>query len=454
MRTKVLFFMALLMAMFTLGTVSAEAASIYCVKADAAGANNGSDWNNAYTALPATLVRGASYYIADGNYSGRTFSTAVSGTSLITIKKATPSDHGTDTGWQSSYGDGQATFSGQLYFASSYWEVDGVTGGGPGSWNTGFGFKVIETGDSMALIKVGDTSSESKYHDITVRHVDLQGKGSAGGGGSAGNDGVGIYGGSSFTLSYAWMHGIGRCPVFGYSRGVNVFEYIYVSSYYGSDGGHSEVASLGQNSANDFTWRYSLITDIKSTGGLMWDNTNNTNAHMYVYGNVFYKPAGANWDQANGVIGGWTSGLFSNVWVYNNTFINVDYLPLSYFPSNYRGNIASNNIYYNCASPDFSRFATHDYNHFINSGGAHSEAHGTSAASGDPFIDYVNLNFGLASATSAGATISSPAGITLDSLGKVRGSDGNWDRGAFEFGGNNPIVVLSRPNAPLNLNIQ
>ncbi|MGZ3805746.1 MAG: hypothetical protein ACXVB4_16130, partial [Pseudobdellovibrionaceae bacterium] len=110
-------------------TLQAEAVNHF-VRQDATGSANGSDWTNAYTSLPATLVRGDTYYIAAGNYSGRTFNTPTSGTTLITIKKAIEADHGTETGWQASYGTGQAAFTGMLEFTSSYWVFDGMTGGG------------------------------------------------------------------------------------------------------------------------------------------------------------------------------------------------------------------------------------------------------------------------------------------------------------------------------------
>ena len=41
----------------------------------------------------------------------------------------------------------------------------------------------------------------------------------------------------------------------------------------------------------DVTFRHNLFTDIKSTGGIMWDNSSNTAASLNVYGNVFYKPS-------------------------------------------------------------------------------------------------------------------------------------------------------------------
>ena len=123
-----------------------QAQSVYCVRAGGSGANNGSDWNNAFSSLPSSLQRGATYYIADGNYGGYTFDDPTSGTTRITIKKAIQSDHGRDTGWQSSYGDGQAVFGGSIRFQTSYWTFDGQTGGGPNNWKTGFGFKINVTG--------------------------------------------------------------------------------------------------------------------------------------------------------------------------------------------------------------------------------------------------------------------------------------------------------------------
>lgn len=424
--------------------LSAQALN-YHVRVGATGNNNGADWTNAYAALPTTLLRDSVYYIADGTYSGRTFSTATSGTALITIKKATVADHGTSTGWSNTYGDGQAVFNGMFDFTSSYWVIDGQTGGGAGSWNTGFGFKIVEIGDPSAIIRIAYSGTAN---NITIRHVDLQGKGSVSNqGGYYSNDGIAIYNSASkTTLSYAWLHGIGRCPVFIIGSQNTIFEHLYVSSYFGSSNTHSELMSSGQGTMGDVTWRYSLITDIQSTGGLMWDNNTNPSAHLYVYGNVFYKPAAANWGQANGVIGGWTGGngeQFRNVWVLNNTFINVDQQTLSTFPNVYSGNIASNNIFYNSQSPDFSKFGTHNYNHFINAGGTHSEANATSDASGgDPFVDYVNLDFRLKTPTTAGTSYPTP--YNLDPASTTRGSDGAWDRGAFEFG-NNSIATLIPP---------
>jgi hypothetical protein len=429
-------------------------AANHYVRAGATGAANGNDWTNAYTSLPSSLIRGDTYYIADGSYAGRTFSTATSGTTLITIKKATVADHGTDTGWNSTYGDGQVQFTSGLQFTTNNWLLDGQTGGGAeNNWNQNFGIKITETNDANAVIKIGIIGSPGAANNITIRHVEMQGKGSvSSNGGSYSNDGLAVYGAIGVTLSYFWMHGIGRGPLFISAQNV-LIEHGWVQSYFGSPSAHSEIASIWSfaGKVGDMTFRYNLFTDIQSTGGIMWDNSANTSAKLSIYGNVFYKPAGAVWGVANGLIGGWTGGggeEFHNASVYNNTFINVDQESLSTLPNIASNNTASNNLFYNCQSPNFSKFATHDYNHYINSGGTHSETHGTSAASGDPFVNFSSFNFRLKAATSAGQTLASP--LNLDAFGLTRGADGNWDRGAFEFVSGGAPTLLP---APQNLRV-
>ncbi|MFZ2473204.1 MAG: hypothetical protein WAW52_14835, partial [Methanothrix sp.] len=91
-------------------TTSAFSANYY-VRSGATGNGSGSDWINAYTSLPSTLSRGTDstgsiYYIGAGKYEGYHFSKTtapVDRTKVITIKKATVADHGTDTGWSAAY---------------------------------------------------------------------------------------------------------------------------------------------------------------------------------------------------------------------------------------------------------------------------------------------------------------------------------------------------------------
>lgn len=415
------------------------------------GSGDCSDWANACDALPGSLVRGDTYYIGDGTYSGYTFDDATAGATLITIKKAIESDHGTSTGWSSAYGDGQAIFNGGLSFDSSNWVFDGQTGGGHGAWNTGFGFRIYEPSDSTALIAVGQFGATS--HNVTLRHIEMEGKGSVStAGGGTSNDGLGIWGSNDVTLSYFWMNGIGRAPFFVSPNNL-LAEHGYVQKFYGSGAVHSEIASIWAFDGNlgDVTFRYNLFTDCQSTCGIMWDNSTNNSAVLSIYGNVFYQPSGASWAFANGLIGGWTGASgedFRNALVYNNTFALVLPDTLGGLPVRYSGNQAENNLFYN-TNASYGVYAVNDYNHYINSGGDHGETNGTSAASGDPFVDYLNLDFRLLSGTAAGTTLSAPR--NLDPTGAVRGNDGTWDRGAFEFASGPdttpPTISTSDPSA-------
>jgi hypothetical protein len=139
-------FRALILAVLFVSPLAAHAQTTYYIREGASGANNGADWTNAFSSLPETLVRGAIYYIADGNYGAYIFDDPVSGTQIITFKKAIASDHGTNVGWSPSYGDGQASF-GHLTIRTSYYTIDGQVRN-ESNWgdDTAYGFDIRDPG--------------------------------------------------------------------------------------------------------------------------------------------------------------------------------------------------------------------------------------------------------------------------------------------------------------------
>ena len=448
---KSIVFVTLLLAALFFHSISAEAANQY-VRAGAAGLNNGTDWTNAYASLPATLVRGDTYYIADGSYGSRTFNTAASGMMLITIKKATVTDHGTSAGWNDTFGDGQAVF-GKLTFSSPYWLIDGQTGGGPGSWKSGFGFK-ISWSNATPLIDLPTSAPDQ----VTVRHIELEGTSNSSGGGSIAQDAIAIFGADDFKISYFYTHAIGRCPFFISPGNGFLAEYGYIADYVSTSAAHSEVASIwafaGSFPTATTTFRYNIFGYVQGTGGLMWDNSSNNNARLDVYGNIFWAdPALAGNDNCcNGVIGGWTGNggeSFFNVHVYNNTFANISGSGevLSTFPTRSGNNEARNNLFYTIKVPGGGGgvWETVTHNHFILTP---SIGTNTSTGTTNPFLDMTNLNFALMASTPAGTSLTSPYNLTP--TGTTRGADGTWDRGAYEFGGEN----LPQPPAPANLSVK
>lgn len=410
--------------------VQLSAATKYCLSS-ASGTGTGADWTNAYTtvaALETALARGDTGYIGGGAYTAQIYNT--SGSGVITIKKATVADHGTSTGWSDTFGTTAATFSGQQEFVTSDWLWDGQSGGGPGAWNSGFGFVVTETSDHLPVVLIGRNAACS---NVTVKHVKLIGKGSSAISEPGDfNDGVSIWQGSSITISYVQLTGIGRCPFFTAANGLTA-EYIYIESYFSSIAAHSEMFSIWQFpgcTLGNHTIRYSLFTSIQGTGGVIWDNHTNHALTCLIYGNTFYKPAGAVWEVGNGLIGGWTGGNSEDCYnqqSYNNTFINIDQQCFYSQQTRFGSNVAENNFFYNCQSPDYTTVGTHDYNEYNNSGGTHSEAHG-STSTGDQFTSYIALDFTLIGNTTAGLNLGSP--YNSDGLGHTRTT---WTRGAYEY---------------------
>src|SRR5438876_251596 len=167
-----------LAAVFALLCGSASAANHY-VRAGAGGNGSGADWTNACpdfsnACAVASLVRGDTYYIAAGKYtaaaSGQFFNTPVSGTALITLKRATVADHGTDTGWNSTF-DGQAHFAYPRAFFSGYWLVDGQTG----SMQQGAGFYGIQVDQPASCSTVQDNYMFiGNPNGIAVSNVTIQ----------------------------------------------------------------------------------------------------------------------------------------------------------------------------------------------------------------------------------------------------------------------------------------
>lgn len=147
------------------------------VRSDATGSGDGSSWTNAYPVLPASLVRGDTYYVADGTYPSHTFNDATSGTAAITVNKATSMVHGDAADWKDAYGYGTATFVGGLSFKTSYLVIDGQTRGA--DWKSGYGFKIDETamGTDLSDWKPGILVNGDTADHVTIRYVEIQGHG-------------------------------------------------------------------------------------------------------------------------------------------------------------------------------------------------------------------------------------------------------------------------------------
>ena len=153
---------------------------------------NGSTWSVALDDLPTNLTRGNTYWIADGNYAWHEFRDTESGETYITIKKATATAHGSATGWDNAFGDGQAIWGTKLLdtvntdyelgpsFLRGFYVFDGVVGSGGDPDDYGFRINATDTTNAysqklLGLPHVGNAAYQLDH--ITISHTAIIGQG-------------------------------------------------------------------------------------------------------------------------------------------------------------------------------------------------------------------------------------------------------------------------------------
>ena len=388
---------------------------------------NGTDWTNALPALPSTLTRGYTYYIADGTYGSYTFDDAVSGTQLITVKKATATDHGTNTGWVSTYGDGRAEL-GALTFSTDYYVVDGQKGSGSAN---------LADRDYGFYIKSGGTiiSSDGSANYITIKRMEIEGTGRDAGTAAdttwPSNKGFYLSGThTNWIVSNIYLHDTGNMSFQWASLSNSVVENSYIARNESSSAAHAEgVYGFGSNN----TIRNNVWEDIEGTGVIMISGSG-----WKVYNNVmFWTPTYAGGGTGNGAVADWsdssTASAAANNLIYSNTIINQKGYSsgFNFIHTGSTGNIASNNLRYLANSSS----NTTGSNNII--------------APTDPFVNWQARDFRLNSssgAINAGATLGSEYAVDL--VGTVRPQGSAFDAGAYEFTG----TVTNPPSTKFSAN--
>jgi hypothetical protein len=311
------------------------------------GARDGSDWANAFSALPGTLQRDTVYWLGAGNYGAYTFDDAASGSAGITIRKATADMHGTDTGWSAGLGDGAATF-GPLTFATDRYTMDGGELGG---------IVVTYSGSIGGLSSAVYTDGDN----IVLRNMDIDGGVSISGGTqTAGACSAVRSRGSNLVVDRCDLHDAADDGIEQRGSGLYVFNSkIHALPACGTDGactgpcfnGHSDGIEL--ISSNDIEIVGTMIYDILSTGAIIaGGSANQTN--ITISNSILYNPdtglVADFWNVDglylyNNVIWGKTRGDrygglaigsdMTNVYAYNNIFVNINFTHhgTSYNPS-------------------------------------------------------------------------------------------------------------------------
>lgn len=442
-----LFFIAFLHSIFAPGFASAET---YCVGPEATGNGTGSDWKN-QKGWNSTPVRGDTWYLAGGNYLSKTFDTPNSSSTIITIKKASPTDHFTDVGWNTTAAS-QAVINGSIEIDTNYWIITGSYRN-EDDWfdTTAYGILVQQPpGDSSSSVKYFGSYSTISYVAVKANPV------TASWPATNQHDYQFDWYSPYYTGAYpspSVAANVSHCLVSGGNNHYymhwtqnSVLEYSGSTGLSGNELNHAECvnwyASAGWLTA--VTARYNKFYHNSSTTGTTAMIAVTGTDNSAIYGNVFY-------DCANGTAAiGWggdnAAYATKNLKIYNNTFIgHVGNWPNGiYLEPHSTGCIASNNLWYDAHTPNFIG-VTHDYNA---ADGAIGETNGqTLTETPDKiFQNYSGGDFRLKAETKDGTHLSGP--YDIDMLGTKRGTT-TWSRGAYQFQGG-----AAKPPTPNNLRIQ
>ena len=413
---------------------TAFAANLYV--RDGASGSCTTSWSNACDSIitaETAASRGDTIYVADGTYTGDVdFNTPTSGSTLITIKKATSADHGSEVGWSSAYGDGTdetgAVFTGEIAFSTSYYVFDGVTGGGPGSWETGFGFHVHRSGGGAKAFRIGQYDGNGD--NITVRHVNVQNSGEDVDGNA---DTFYVVDGDYLTVQYCWIHDTNRTNFLLAASDNFLLEYSLISERHHTDDVHGEAISINSSGIGaDTVIRYNIFRNSEGTGTILIKDS--VQSGFEIYGNVFYNTNITRYFNSNGIISDTTGDSTTYAKVYNNTFLphrNGLGSKISYVSWDVStGNEFKNNVVFDA---DGIGGSSRSYNLYDNNTLASGETGGQYFSSGQAalFTDSSTYDYTLKIDTDAGTDLSGT--YTEDMLGNTFGADGTWDRGAYEY---------------------
>ncbi len=414
----------------------------YYVRSGATGSNNGLDWNNAYTELPAQLERSGIYYIAKGDYSKQTFDDDPDGDEYIYILKATESDHGTDVGWVAGYGNNSARFR-SLQFNKSYYIMDGQSDGG---------FEIVGDYQSAVVQIVADnvtvrncnlngnfTTNSSGYHIdgaclglsiyanyVTIRDCDIH---------DAADDGLEMHGGNHLAFINNRIHDLHACgtdgecgPCYnGHSDGMeiyNVKDSLFSGNFIYDNGGTNAALFFGNwaGSSAEYCENITLTNNIFYMPVAGFVAYFIDVAGLKVYNNTF-------WGIARGRYGGLCMGQnVTDLDMYNNIILSVDYhhLNVTYDPANHRGN-------YNLFGVALGYYQEQG-NDIVNNNPAFlsiPDANGDEVnAPSDQYFKLKSTSPCVDKGYSGNSTINIPS---TDYYGKVRPNSGANDIGASEF---------------------
>jgi len=401
------------------------------------GTRDGSSWANAMKGLPASLERNTVYWLSAGLYGGHTFNDPARGRAEITLRKATLEAHGDDTGWNASYGRGQAVF-GPLRFEGSHYVIDGS-----------------DTNGIKALGRMGvEATVEIEGSHITLRHVEVDGGFTrADGKQTAGScNGVNVNGDYAL-LDSCEIHAIADDGLGIYSDHARLLHStIHDLDGCGTDGGcgrcfngHSDGIELSGSSYVELSGN--LVYDVRSNAALFMDDWSGSPIRdLVVYNNVFYTPDtgfavylqkvdsakvhnNVIWGKSQGSrYGGLSIGLHvTKLQMHNNIILNINY---SHMGANYDPD--EHGLDYNLfGMVDPDEYAAHGHDLVGNPRFARVPLSGDDE---DHDLGALELDDFRPSAPEVRDTGTAPSGMpAFDITGEPRPTGSAWDLGPFEL---------------------
>jgi hypothetical protein len=445
----------ILILLFTLSIISQNASAVkYICGPSSTGSGTGADFNNRMQ-LPDTtgFERGSDYVVIEGNYGNRNFEEPVSGTSFVTIRAVDPAQDSAIAGYSTALFDTYAEFN--LFVVNKPRLIlNGVRRDEITNLDepTGYGIRISDQLKASSIN--GDDASFSQFS-----YLDIGGPWSTNPGGavcSYGNAAIYfVFDQHDITFTRCVFHNSGHNGGLAMVHGSEDFTFDHCDFYFGW--GKSSVATpnAGQQRHTLAFCRFwnaaqlDTCPDVEG-GGLTaevgtysWVGTTDGNL---VYGCIFYSTASGGRNSSIQYGEASPGPTATNCKVINNTFAGFveDSTVAEIYLYAGSGNEAKNNLFWDTAG---TMTIT-----------ANTVANNVDAVS-NPFVDYANRDFRLASAV-AGASVASP--YSTDYSGNTRGSDGVTDVGAFEYdsggggtsgGGSGDQRVTINGNVTFNGNI-
>jgi hypothetical protein len=425
----------ILTVFFAAGTAVSLAANHY-VREGATGANNGSDWTNAWNELNqinfSAVACGDTIWIAGGTYT-TTLSvnkTCTAGRVLnMNRVLSTDSQATAAAGWKSAYDSRVIIRNASINLAAgSYYTINGRQGSVAGD-NFGISVQCTTSSGCDGI----DGAGSGNLSNVSLSYLELYGppcvmKGDCGGSGASGlNVAPGSNQVTNLLFDHGWIHQYGEAIRTANWNNCTI-QYSSISDTHNDGQQHEDV--IFSYPIQNFTFRYNKIWSSPNDGIFFYGNEVNTQ----IYGNAYYHSGAGLFN--------FYQGFTHNVYIYNNVFENDgtfgDYRPAWLaFTGTMTGEIA-NNVWENVNKSGACPIC--DHNAYSISGNSVGETGSFTYTAGNQFVNESPGNPPLADfhLTTTGATTfvngeTLPAPYSTDSDGNTRGAGGIWYMGDYQY---------------------